>query len=372
MKSLFQLTTIAALMGVSGISQAALTTSTGPVAFSGTASVTATANSTLSTSANNNNASAASVSLGQFNAATGVLTGVDVAISSNRTQSIQGVGSKNNGPGRTASGSGTSTAALTAPGISNSFAPAITQAGTGCDLAMGPTGAISCTWGPNTAASTATDGSNSANTANLDDYVGAGTVSASLSLPSLSATSTLSRTQGQSSSSSTTYSVDWAGDVSATYSYLLHADASFNSSSALNSLTLDFGTVAQGSSASPLAFSLSNLANADRVGLDLDSISGTGNTVQLSTDLATFAALSQGNSNLFNALLDTSTAGLFSAQYILNLSDADIGASSTRNSYQLTLNLTGNVAPVPVPGAVWLFGSAMLGFLGIKRRKALA
>jgi len=26
-------------------------------------------------------------------------------------------------------------------------------------------------------------------------------------------------------------------------------------------------------------------------------------------------------------------------------------------------------APVPVPGAVWLFGSALAGFIGIQRRK---
>lgn len=31
----------------------------------------------------------------------------------------------------------------------------------------------------------------------------------------------------------------------------------------------------------------------------------------------------------------------------------------------------GDVAPVPVPGAAWLFGSALLGLLGLKKRKAV-
>jgi hypothetical protein len=35
----------------------------------------------------------------------------------------------------------------------------------------------------------------------------------------------------------------------------------------------------------------------------------------------------------------------------------------TRNDYQLT------IAAVPVPGAVWLFGSALTGFIGFQRRK---
>lgn len=51
--------------------------------------------------------------------------------------------------------------------------------------------------------------------------------------------------------------------------------------------------------------------------------------------------------------------------------------------YQLTLTATDyatgaalpvslNVAAVPVPGAVWLFGSALAGFLGLRRRKLAA
>lgn len=210
------------------------------------------------------------------------------------------------------------------------------------------------------------------NSSNLDDYVGNGSVNATLTLSSLEATTTLSRTQGQTSGSTTNYGVEWAGDLQANYSYLLNAQASFSGSSLAQSLTLDFGDVAQNSSTAALSFSVFNLADANRIGLDLDSITSSGDTGAFSNDLSAFSALEQGSSLAFLANLLTSNTGAFNAQYLLNLSDADIGAGSTRQNYQLTLNLVGNVTPVPVPGAVWLFGSAVLGLMGICRRKQMA
>lgn len=370
MRYLPRLTAVAALLGTGGYSHAALVTATGPVAFNGTASVTATASGVTSAANSNNNATAATVSLPQFDASLGVLTGVELGLNSSRTQTIQGGGNKNNGPGRTASGSGTSTAALTAPGVSAAFTPALAQAGGSCSLAQGPTGPISCTWGPNTSAATATSATATAEAANLGDWVGGGTASASLAMPSLQATTTLSSVMGQAGSgSNTTYSVAWSGSVEASYTYLLHAAPSFDGGASQTALDLDFGTVAQGSGPTHLAFSLYNLADPNRAGLDLDSVSpGTGDTDQLTTDLGTLSNMAQGSSEGFLAYLDTTTAGLFSAEYILNLSDADVGAAGSRNNYQLTLNLSGNVAPVPVPAAVWLFGSALAGLVGLGRR----
>ena len=367
----FKLTAVAALLGVSGISQAALTTTTGPVSFSGSATVSASGISVLSASNSNNNASIANVSLGQFNAANGVLTGVDLQLTSNRQQTIDGYAYKYNGPGRDASGSGSSTAAMAAIGAAANFTTAITQEGGACSLAHGPTGFTECGWGPNASTATATDATASVANSNLDDYVGNGSVSASLTLPTLTATTTLSRTQGQTSGSTTNYLVEWAGDLQANYGYLLHAAASFDGSSVSNVLTLDFGTVTQNSVAS-LNFGLFNLADANRIGLDLDSVNGSGDTSAFDTGLSAFADLAQGGSQSFIANLLTANTGVFSAQYLLTLSDADLGASSTRQNHQLTLNLVGNVSAVPVPGAVWLFGSALLGMLGVNRRKQRA
>lgn len=369
MRMNFQLTATAVLLGVSSISQAALTISSGPIAFSGSASVTASGVSVASATSNNNGATTANVALGQFNAALGVLTGVELQLTSNRQQVIDGAGYKNNGPGRDASGIGSSTAAMLAIGAAANFSTAISQTGGSCALAHGPTGFTKCSWGPNLSSAETTNATASVDSSNLDDYVGNGSVNAALTLPSLEATTTLSRTQGQTSGSTTNYSVDWAGDLQANYSYLLHAQASFSVSSLAQSLTLDFGDVAQNSSSAALSFSLFNMANIDGVGLDLDSMTIGGDASKFSTDLAAFSALEQGSNLAFLANLLTSTTGAFNAQYLLNLSDADLGAGSTRQNYQLTLNLIGNVTPVPVPGAVWLFGSVLTGLISMGRRK---
>ena len=332
--------------------------------------VTATGGAVASATNSNNGAAIANVALGQFNASNGVLTGVDVQLSSNRTQTINVFGNKNNGPGRTVNGSGTSDALLFASGVSASFAPNLSQAGTGCALAHGPTGPVNCSWGPNTAAATTTDTTVGADGQNLNDYAGSGSVNASLSLPTLSATTTMSSSAGQAGSgSTTTYQVDWAGTLQANYSYLLHSLASFDGNSTSNSLTLDFGNVVQNSTAS-LAFSVFNLADDNRTGLDLDTIvNGSGNTGAFSTDMSSFSGLAQGSNQTIVTSILTSITGQFSAQYFLNLSDADLGASSTWQNQQLTLNLVGNVSAVPVPGAVWLFGSAVMGLIGVGRRK---
>ena len=364
----FKLAAVAVLLGVSGISQAALTMTSGPVSFNGTAAVSASGTSKTSVSNNNNEAGLANVALGQFNAAAGVLMGVDLQLASSRQQVIDGYGYKYNGPGRDASGNGSSTAAMTAIGAAANFSTAISLAGGSCSLAQGPTGFTECSWGPNSASAVTTNATASVDNSSLNDYVGSGTVDASLSLPSLQATTTLSRTQGQTSGSTTHYSVEWAGDMQANYSYLQHALASFDGSSVSNVLTLDFGAVTQNSAAA-LNFSLFNLANAERIGLDLDSVNGSGDISAFDTGLSAFTDLAQGDSQSFIANLLTANTGVFSAQYLLNLSDADFGASSSRQNYQLTLNLVGNVTAVPVPGAVWLFGSALLGMLGVRRKQ---
>ncbi|MCK5830871.1 MAG: VPLPA-CTERM sorting domain-containing protein [Methylococcales bacterium] len=39
-------------------------------------------------------------------------------------------------------------------------------------------------------------------------------------------------------------------------------------------------------------------------------------------------------------------------------------------TYQLTINDVNSVSNVPVPAAVWLFGSALMGLVGVSRRKS--
>lgn len=48
---------------------------------------------------------------------------------------------------------------------------------------------------------------------------------------------------------------------------------------------------------------------------------------------------------------------------------SDIGGVVNKGSASITLNsITVDTTPVPIPGAVWLFGTAIAGFIGIRRR----
>ena len=94
------------------------------------------------------------------------------------------------------------------------------------------------------------------------------------------------------------------------------------------------------------------------------------------------------NVNLASPYVNGGSATLSTGEAILNLSGLKAGyyligfsgscpdsnangqgcdaAAGIAQSYQLT------VSAVPVPGAVWLFGTALAGFVGLRRRKAVA
>ncbi len=117
---------------------------------------------------------------------------------------------------------------------------------------------------------------------------------------------------------------------------LNHASASFLDNAIDKQLSYDFGSIVQGSVASPHAFHIVNLADPDTTSLtanlDIDRITSTGDVSALVTTLSptnVTNAVLPGEQRAFIAAVDTSNTGTFSATYTIDVSDQDLpGAKS--------------------------------------------
>jgi len=134
------------------------------------------------------------------------------------------------------------------------------------------------------------------------------------------------------------------------------SNASFSTDSDQDVLNLDFGTVNLDSTVSPIGFQIANLlAFGTTADLDLVSITGSGDTTILSTDLAPFIDLDGSDFLNYEAMLDTSTPGPFGATYELSFTDI-LGTDQT-----ITLNLSGEVAIIDDPAIPDLIYDAATG-----------
>ena len=134
--------------------------------------------------------------------------------------------------------------------------------------------------------------------------------------------------------------------VNVSFDVLDHSEASFSDLVDNNTLTLDFGSVALGSSPT-ISFDIFNLESTSNftAALELDSVVGSGDTGVLTTDLLPFSGgsvLPAGSGFSFTAMMDASNSGAFSASYTLGVSDENL--SGATNGDPLTLNLVGEVS----------------------------
>lgn len=322
---------LAALLVATSAAQASMVTVTGsdvtifaPNNINGWVAVTDTTNNGSSVTVQQNPTG----TLSRFNPALGVLTNV-VATASVKTPA----------PSLSQSGGGGSVSASstwTLGGNSGSFSKS--------------PGASA--WNPITITTSA---------ANLNNFAGSGNVTSNSFSSRLSAnkTSASAAATGGRISTALTYS------ESVVYTYTEHSNASFDSTSDINALTVDFGTLASGMSGDE-AFDIFNLGGLGLSGFSASFVSGD--------DLFNIVASAGLYSAHFNGQTPSSLtdySGIYRLTFTDDVSGLNQYASSTvgTNFIDLTL-MAASAAPlaVPEPAPLALVGLG-LAFLPFFRRR---
>lgn len=382
------LAALSALATVPTLAHATLVTTTATTSFDVSNAVTDTLGGKSTASdgktngtANTNMDTLQTAKVAKFDSSVGVLTGATVNLTStykqttNVTVAAGGTGANSDGT-YTAKGTGSGSVKLGIPvGVTGAGA-SLNDVKDSCTVVSGKIKAA-C---DNGSTFTQVNDNTTVSSTALNAYVGSGSFLADLIAASNSAETTQNDFGGVASTTST---INWKGNLSATYSYLLHAAQSFDANSSMTALTLDFGDVYLNDVVGDKNFSIANLLDANRVGLKLTDIVETGDANNVfSTSLSMFGNLAQGNTNNYSASFLATTLGNNSATYQLTLADAapDVvfASSSLGQGYNLTLNLKANVlqrlgAPaasdVPEPASLMLLGLGALGLCVQRKRR---
>jgi len=382
------LATLSALAAAPTLAHATLVKTTATTSFDVSNSVTDTlggkstaSDGKTSGTTNTNMDTLQAAKVARFDSSLGVLTGATVNLTSTyrQTTSVTVVGGgtgANTGGTFTAKGTGSSSVKLGIPvGVSGANA-SLSDVKDSCTVTGGKIKA-DC---DNGSSFTQVNDNTTVSSTALNSYVGSGSFRADLFAASNTAETTQNDFGGIASTTST---INWKGSLSATYSYLLHAAQSFDGTASMTALTLDFGDVYLNDVVGDKSFSITNLLDANRVGLKLTDIVETGDANNVfSTSLSLFGNLATGNSNNYTASFLANTLGNNSATYKLTLADAapDVvyASSSLGQGYNLTLNLKANVlqrpaAPagsdVPEPASLMLLAVGALGLCAQRKRR---
>jgi autotransporter-associated beta strand protein len=127
-------------------------------------------------------------------------------------------------------------------------------------------------------------------------------------------------------------------------SVLDHAISSFVSGSTVTTLSVDFGTLTQGTGTTSQNLSIFNRAGPMgatwTAKLDLDSVVASVPGSVFSTTLSPFTNLASGSSRTYGLSMLTTTTGSFSGTYTLNTSDEDLPGATSQS---MLVNVRGNV-----------------------------
>jgi len=149
------------------------------------------------------------------------------------------------------------------------------------------------------------------------------------------------------------------------------------------------GDVLSGDEFAPNVFGLTAGDTITATGIFNDSVltsgsgvisfaSDSGNTMTINVGTETFTAANDVDYGPGSgAIIELDNSSLFAFDFIALLGDN--GATADFNSLGVSFddfdnlfgdwNTTVEITPVPVPAAIWLFGSGLLGLVGVARRK---